>query len=114
MPAMNSAPTDVFVATAYITITIDGGIRMPSAPDVVITPAPKPRRETLLHHRRQDDRADGDDRSRASCRRPAANKAQAITPARTEAAGPVADHRRREGDHPARDAAVREEVAGEE
>src|SRR3982751_4053862 len=41
MPAMNSAPTDVLVATAYITITIDGGIRMPSAPDVVITPAPK-------------------------------------------------------------------------
>src|SRR3954468_10664785 len=41
MPAMNSAPTDVLVATEYITITIDGGIRMPSAPDVVITPAPK-------------------------------------------------------------------------
>src|SRR5689334_8365887 len=41
MPAMNSAPTDVLVATAYITITIDGGMRMPSAPDVVITPAPK-------------------------------------------------------------------------
>jgi hypothetical protein len=41
IPAMNSAPTDVFVATAYITITIDGGIRMPSAPDVVMTPAPK-------------------------------------------------------------------------
>src|SRR5512144_2136283 len=40
MPAMNSAPTDVLVATEYITITIDGGIRMPSAPDVVITPAP--------------------------------------------------------------------------
>ncbi len=41
IPAMNSAPTDVLVATAYITITIDGGIRMPSAPEVVITPAPK-------------------------------------------------------------------------
>ncbi len=41
MPAMNSAPTDVLVATAYITITIDGGIRMPSAPEVVMTPAPK-------------------------------------------------------------------------
>src|SRR5438477_7509521 len=40
MPAMNSAPTDVLVATAYITITIDGGIRMPSAPEVVMTPAP--------------------------------------------------------------------------
>ena len=41
MPAMNSAPTEVLVATAYITITIEGGIRMPSAPEVVITPAPK-------------------------------------------------------------------------
>jgi hypothetical protein len=41
MPAMNRRPTDVLVATAYITITIDGGIRMPSAPDVVMTPAPK-------------------------------------------------------------------------
>src|SRR4029450_2934930 len=41
MPAINSAPTDVLVATAYITITIDGGIRIPSAPEVVITPAPK-------------------------------------------------------------------------
>src|SRR4030095_11311753 len=40
MPAMNRAPTDVLVATAYITITIDGGIRIPSAPDVVMTPAP--------------------------------------------------------------------------
>src|SRR6187551_1991247 len=41
MPAMKRAPTDVFVATEYITMTIDGGIRMPSAPDVVMTPAPK-------------------------------------------------------------------------
>src|SRR5512136_3156154 len=41
MPAMKSVPTDVLVDTEYITIAIDGGIRMPSAPDVVITPAPK-------------------------------------------------------------------------
>src|SRR4051812_13490111 len=40
-PAMNKVPTDVFVATEYITITMEGGIRMPSAPDVVMTPAPK-------------------------------------------------------------------------
>src|SRR5512133_3208692 len=40
-PAMNKAPTEVLVATEYITITMDGGIRMPSAPEVVITPAPK-------------------------------------------------------------------------
>ena len=39
-PAMNSWPTDVLVATEYITMTIDGGIRMPSAPEVVMTPAP--------------------------------------------------------------------------
>src|SRR6187431_3271293 len=41
MPAMNSAPTEVLVDTEYITITIEGGIRMPSAPEVVMTPAPK-------------------------------------------------------------------------
>src|SRR3977135_969050 len=54
-PAMNSWPTDADstrgpseptptlppVATAKITITIEGGIRMPSAPEVVMTPAPK-------------------------------------------------------------------------
>jgi hypothetical protein len=40
-PAMNSAPTEVLVATEYMTMTIDGGIRMPSAPEVVMTPAPK-------------------------------------------------------------------------
>src|SRR2546421_13028690 len=39
-PAMNSWPTEVLVATEYITMTIDGGMRMPRAPDVVITPAP--------------------------------------------------------------------------
>ena len=40
-PAMKSWPTEVLVDTAYITITIDGGIRMPRAPEVVMTPAPK-------------------------------------------------------------------------
>src|SRR5436190_3230759 len=38
---MKSAPTDVLVATEYITITIEGGMRMPSAPEVVMTPAPR-------------------------------------------------------------------------
>ena len=37
---MNRAPTDVLVDTEYITMTMDGGIRIPSAPEVVITPAP--------------------------------------------------------------------------
>src|SRR3569623_559299 len=39
-PAMNNFPTEVLVDTEYMTITIDGGIKMPSAPEVVITPAP--------------------------------------------------------------------------
>src|SRR6185369_8279348 len=39
-PAMNSAPTEVLVATEYITMTMDGGIRMPRAPEVAMTPAP--------------------------------------------------------------------------
>jgi hypothetical protein len=29
-PAMNRAPTEVLVATEYITMTMDGGIRMPA------------------------------------------------------------------------------------
>jgi hypothetical protein len=37
---MNRAPTEVLVATEYITMTMDGGIRIPSAPEVAITPAP--------------------------------------------------------------------------
>src|SRR4051812_38705892 len=41
MPAMNSFPTELFVETANSTIGIDGGIRIPSEPEVVITPAPK-------------------------------------------------------------------------
>src|SRR5258708_19191356 len=41
MPAMNSLPTEVLVETANSTIGIDGGIRIPSEPDVVMTPAPK-------------------------------------------------------------------------
>src|SRR5690242_11512676 len=41
MPAMNSLPTDELVETANSTIGIDGGMRMPSEPDVVMTPAPK-------------------------------------------------------------------------
>ncbi len=41
MPAMNSLPTETLVDTANNTIGIDGGMRMPSEPDVVMTPAPK-------------------------------------------------------------------------
>src|SRR5574343_1948567 len=40
-PALNRAPTEVLVETEYITMTIDGGIRIPSAPAVVMMPAPK-------------------------------------------------------------------------
>ena len=41
MPAMNSAPIEVLVETPYSTRMIDGGTRMPSAPEVEITPTPK-------------------------------------------------------------------------
>jgi hypothetical protein len=40
-PAMNSLPTEVSVAAPYTTITMDGGIRMPSVPALQITPAAK-------------------------------------------------------------------------
>ena len=39
-PAMNRAPTEVLVDTEYMTMTMDGGTRMPRAPEVVMTPAP--------------------------------------------------------------------------
>ena len=83
---MNSAPTEVLVATEYITITMDGGIRMPSAPEGDDTrtkvwgiPA---------YHRRQQDRAGiattvaGDEPDTR------ANSAQANTPARPRPAVP--------------------------
>src|SRR5574337_1711479 len=37
---MNSAPTEVLVDTEYITITMEGGMRMPRPPEVVMIPAP--------------------------------------------------------------------------
>src|SRR3546814_7782941 len=39
-PAMNSLPTEVSVAAAYTTITIDGGIRIPRVPALQTIPAP--------------------------------------------------------------------------
>ena len=99
MPAMNSAPTDVLVATAYITITIDGGIRMPSAPEVVITPAPKRAGKPCLTiaGRMIEPIA-----TTVAGELPdtAANSAQASTPREPQAAVPVADHGRGEVDHP--------------
>ena len=113
MPAMNSAPTDVLVATAYITITIDGGIRMPSAPEVVMTPAPKRGGKPCLTiaGRMIEPIA-----TTVAGELPdtAANSAQAMTPAspRPPCQWPtIADG---EVDHPPRDAAVGEEVAGED
>ena len=38
---MNSRPTEVSVAAANTTITIDGGMRMPSVPALTITPVAK-------------------------------------------------------------------------
>ena len=78
---MNSAPTEVLVATEYITITMDGGIRMPSAPAVVMMPAPnllgKPAR-TIAGSRIEPiaTTVAGDEPDTA------ANSAQANTPAR--------------------------------
>lgn len=43
MPAMNSGLIEVLVETPYSTRMIDGGTRMPSAPEVPITPTPKRR-----------------------------------------------------------------------
>src|SRR5579863_10624173 len=43
MPAMNSAPIEVLVETPYSTRMIEGGTRMPSAPEVEITPDRKRR-----------------------------------------------------------------------
>ena len=37
---MNRVPTEVFVETEYMTIAMEGGIKIPSAPEVVMTPAP--------------------------------------------------------------------------
>ena len=86
---------------------------MPSAPDVVITPAPKRFGKPCSHHRRQHDRADRDHgrRRRAGHRGEQRAGHHAGQP---EAAIPVADHRGREGDHAARDAAMGEEIAGQD
>src|SRR5947209_3578759 len=43
IPAMNNAPIEVLVETPYSTRMIEGGTRMPSAPEVEITPTPKRR-----------------------------------------------------------------------
>ena len=43
MPAMNNAPIEVLVETPYSTRMIEGGTRMPSAPDVEMTPTPNRR-----------------------------------------------------------------------
>ena len=86
---------------------------MPSEPDVVMTPAPKRFGKALRHHRRQDDRADRDHRrGRRSGHR---GKQRAGEHAgKRQAAVPMADHGGRESDHAARDAAMGEEIAGQD
>ena len=86
---------------------------MPSAPDVVMTPAPKRFGKpcATIAGRMIEPIATtvaGDEPDTA------ANSAQASTPASAEAAVPVADHRGGEGDHAPRDAAVGQEVAGQD
>jgi hypothetical protein len=80
---------------------------MPSAPEVVMTPAPK--RFGKRHH----DRADRDHgrRRRAGHR----GKQRAGHHAgKAKATVPVSDHRGREIDHAAGDAAMGEEIAGQD
>ena len=96
------------VATAKMTRLIDGGNRMPSAPDVAITPAPNRRWIAVLRQRRQDDGADADNGGdrRAGDRR----KQRASNDAgQSETAIPMPDQRRSEIDHAAGDAAAGEE-----
>src|SRR6516225_10689333 len=106
MPAMNSAPIEVLVETPYKTKMIDGGTRMPSAPEVEITPTPKPARIAVIDHRGHHDRADRDHgrntRSRYGGKHRAGRDAGKAEPARQ-----MADQRGRERDHPPRDAATR-------
>ena len=110
---MNSAPTEVLVATEYMTMTMDGGIRMPSAPEVAITPAPNLFGKARLDHRRQQDRADRHHRRRAGTRHRGEQRTGQHA-GQTEATVPVADHAGREVDHPFRHPAVGQEVAGED
>ena len=84
-PAMKSWPTDVLVATAYITITIEGGIRMPERARGGDHAGAEALGKALLHHRRQDDRADGDHGRRATSRRP---RRRARRPSRRRAPSP--------------------------
>jgi hypothetical protein len=80
------------VATAYITITIDGGMRMPERARRRDDAGAEARREALLHHRRQHDRADGDDRRGRRPRHRGEERTREHA-REAEAAGPVADHR---------------------
>ena len=103
----------MLVDTEYITITIDGGIRMPSAPEVVMTPAPKrlgkPAR-TIAGSRIAPiaTTVAGDEPGDRGEQRAGEHAGQA------EPAVEVADHRGREDDHPLGDAAVGQEVAGQD
>ena len=105
---MNSAPTEVLVATAYMTMTMDGGIKIPNAPEVVITPAPN-FRETRFHHRRQQNRPNRHHGCRARTRY--RRKQCASQYARqAQAAVPMPHHRRGKDNHAFRHPAMREEV----
>ena len=101
------------MATAYITITIDGGIRMPSAPEVVMTPAPnclgKPC--ATIAGRMTEPMATtvaGDEPETA------ANSAQAMTPASPSPPCQCPTIDGGEVDHPPRDPAMGQEVAGQD
>ena len=110
---MNRAPTEVLVATEYMTMTIDGGIRMPSAPEVVMTPAPKRLGKPALTI--AGSRIEPIATTVAGLEPDtAANSAQASTPAspRPPYQWPTIDGG--EVDHAPRHAAVGQEVAGQD
>ena len=94
-------------------MTIDGGMRMPSAPEVVMTPAPnrlgKPC--ATIAGRMIEPIATtvaGDEPEIA------ANNAQAMHAGEAQPAVPMSDHGGRERDHPPGHAAVGQEVAGQD
>ena len=109
-PAMNSAPTEELVDTEYITMTIDGGIRMPRPPAEAMMPAPKrfgkPR--LIIAGIRIEPIA-----TTVAGTNPTPPRT-ARTPARrhAQAAAQVADHEVAK-DHPPRHPAVGQEVAGQ-
>ena len=95
------------------TFGIDGGIRMPSEPRGRDHAGAEALGIAVRDHRGQHDRADRHHGRRRSSRTPREHRAGDHA-GKAKAAMPVADQRSREIDHPPRDAAMGEEVAGQD